>query len=108
LLAATVPALQALVDADAKKGAGPRRRVRIGLYSYQDAVSPATAPAAHRTLFPQRGDARRRARRIDDDHRARQPVLVVPHPPRRCCASILLAFVAGCGGVDSGGTVVRR
>jgi len=43
LLAATVPALQVLVDADAAKGAGPRRRVRIGLYTYHEAM---TAPAA--------------------------------------------------------------
>jgi uncharacterized protein DUF6502 len=45
LLAATVPALQALVDADAAKGAGPRRRVRIGLYTYDDAMTTAAAAA---------------------------------------------------------------
>jgi hypothetical protein len=45
LLAAAVPALQALVDADAAKAAAPRRRVRIGLYTYDDAMAPAAPPA---------------------------------------------------------------
>ena len=56
LLAATVPALQALVDADAAKGAAPRRRVRIGLYTYHDEMT-AAAPAASAPPPP----ARRRA-----------------------------------------------
>jgi hypothetical protein len=46
LLAATVPALQALVDADAKKAGGARRRVRIGLYTFHDTMKAADAPAA--------------------------------------------------------------
>ena len=58
LLAATVPKLQALIDADAKADRTRDQRVRIGLYTYHDAMSdpPAasgpvdasTAPAAKR------------------------------------------------------------
>ncbi len=36
LLAASVPKLQALVDADAAAGRAADRRVRIGLYSYHE------------------------------------------------------------------------
>jgi hypothetical protein len=59
LLAASVPALQALVDADAAAGRAADRRVRIGLYTYHDATSEAPesasrAPATSRS-------ARRRA-----------------------------------------------
>jgi len=56
VLAATVPALQALVDADAAAGRAGDRRVRIGLYTYHDAMNveagkqapgaPATPPRA--------------------------------------------------------------
>jgi len=45
LLAATVPKLQALVDADAASDRPRDRRVRIGLYTYHDVMSdPPTAP----------------------------------------------------------------
>lgn len=46
LRAATVPALQALVDADAAAGREGNRRVRLGLYSYQEASEPAAASGA--------------------------------------------------------------
>ncbi len=49
LLAAAVPKLQALIDADAAAGRLRDRRVRIGLYTYHDAMSDppsAAAPAA--------------------------------------------------------------
>jgi hypothetical protein len=62
LLAATVPALQALVDADAGKDAGPRRRVRIGLYTYHDATAPAAAPAASAPAARRRTPARKKDR----------------------------------------------
>ena len=51
LLAAAVPALQALVDGDAAAGRVRDRRVRMGLYSYHDAMAdpPAlTQPARQR------------------------------------------------------------
>jgi Family of unknown function (DUF6502) len=57
LLAAAVPKLQALIDADAAAGRQRDQRVRIGLYTYHDAMSdppsaaapaPASAPAAKR------------------------------------------------------------
>ena len=57
LLDAAVPKLQALIDADAAAGRQRDRRVRIGLYTYHDAMSdppaapapaPASAPAAKR------------------------------------------------------------
>ena len=41
LLEATVPALQALVDADAAADRPRDRRVRIGLYTYHDRMQPA-------------------------------------------------------------------
>ncbi len=40
LLAAAVPALQALVDADAASGRARNRRVRLGLYAFNDAMKP--------------------------------------------------------------------
>ncbi len=47
LLAATVPALQALVDADAAAGRTRDRRVRIGLYTWNDVMTGGVAaPAA--------------------------------------------------------------
>ncbi|MGZ5274331.1 MAG: DUF6502 family protein [Caldimonas sp.] len=50
LLAAAVPALQALIDGDAAAGRRRDRRVRIGLYTYHDAMSKdagaAPTPAA--------------------------------------------------------------
>ena len=56
LLAATVPKLQALVDADAASNRPRDRRVRIGLYTYHDAMSdppaaprPAAAPTTQAT-----------------------------------------------------------
>ena len=63
LLAATVPALQALVDADAAKGAGPRRRVRIGLYTYHEAMTaPAAAASAPASPTRRRTPARKKDR----------------------------------------------
>ena len=59
LLAATVPALQALVDADAAAGRAGDRRVRIGLYTFHDAMQSA-APRAPRAK-PAARTARRRA-----------------------------------------------
>ncbi len=57
LLAAAVPKLQALVDADASSGRTRDRRVRIGLYTYHDAMSdppatpvPQSPPAAKRRV----------------------------------------------------------
>jgi hypothetical protein len=61
VLAATVPALQALVDADAAAGRAGDRRVRIGLYTYHDAMKNAAtgieraatpAPARRRRVPP--------------------------------------------------------
>ena len=49
VLAATVPALQALVDADAAAGRRRDRRVRIGLYTFHEAMkegAPAAPPEA--------------------------------------------------------------
>lgn len=43
LLAAAVPALQALVDVDAKAGRANRRRVRLGLYAFDDAMTDVAA-----------------------------------------------------------------
>ena len=43
LLKALVPAIQALVDADAKAGRRAERRVRVGLYSYHALMAPAPA-----------------------------------------------------------------
>jgi hypothetical protein len=51
VLAACVPALQALVDADAAAGRAAGQRVRIGLYSYHEAMKPgatADVPPASR------------------------------------------------------------
>jgi len=45
VLAASAPALQALVDADAAAGRTADRRVRIGLYTYHDAAAEAPAKA---------------------------------------------------------------
>jgi len=59
VLAATVPALQALVDADAAAGRRGDRRVRIGLYAYHDAMKDARRPAAG--ADPTARTARRRA-----------------------------------------------
>jgi len=46
LLAATVPALQALVDDDAAAARVRDRRVRIGLYTWNDVMSGAEQPPA--------------------------------------------------------------
>jgi hypothetical protein len=43
VLAASVPALQALADADAAAGRAGDRRVRLGLYSYHEAMNAAGA-----------------------------------------------------------------
>ena len=57
LLAASVPALQALVDADASAGRTADRRVRIGLYTYHDATAaaPESVSRAPRTARTARG-----------------------------------------------------
>jgi hypothetical protein len=61
LLAATVPKLQALVDADAAAGRPRDRRVRIGLYTYHAAMSepPAAAAAASPPAAKRRRPARK-------------------------------------------------
>ena len=59
LRAATVPALQALVDADAAAGRGGDRRVRLGLYSYQEATAPIVAPDAPVAAAGRRRPARK-------------------------------------------------
>ena len=46
LLAAAVPALQALVDADAAAGRARHRRVRIGLYAFDDTMKDDDTPTA--------------------------------------------------------------
>jgi hypothetical protein len=52
LLSAVVPALQALVDADAAEGRTADRRVRIGLYTYQDAMKDPPPARAHASKTP--------------------------------------------------------
>ena len=52
LLAATVPALQALVDADAASNRVRDRRVRIGLYTWNDTMTPARAEPGKRAARP--------------------------------------------------------
>jgi hypothetical protein len=59
LLAATVPALQALVDADAAASRPGDQRVRVGLYTFHDAMQP-DAPGSARAA-PAARTARRRA-----------------------------------------------
>jgi hypothetical protein len=85
LLAATVPKLQALVDADAS-ATGPRdRRVRIGLYTYHDAMSdpPAAPRPAAASPTPARSAAARRERIVDAHQPPRRPP---PHVRCRCCS----------------------
>ncbi len=52
LLAATVPALQSLVDADAAAARVRDRRVRIGLYTWNDVMAGAEDPLARRPANP--------------------------------------------------------
>lgn len=59
LLAASVPALQALVDADAAAGRTADRRVRIGLYTYHDA-----APEAPKSVSRAAAKSRTARRRV--------------------------------------------
>ena len=61
LLAATVPKLQALIDADAAAGRKRDRRVRIGLYTYHAAMSE--APAEPALASPPAAKRRRPARK---------------------------------------------
>jgi hypothetical protein len=63
LLAATVPALQSLVDADAAAGRPADQRVRLGLYTYHDAMEVAAGTPVSRTpkAAPRAGTQRRRA-----------------------------------------------
>ena len=65
LLAATVPALQALVDADAAGARVRDRRVRIGLYTWNDVMTVAPAGAAARRAHRQRRRAPTPAPRKD-------------------------------------------
>ena len=60
LLAATVPALQGLIDADRAAGRTQDQRVRVGLYSYHAAMPTAVATAPDTEEAPV---ARRRAAR---------------------------------------------
>ena len=53
LLAATVPALQALIDADRAAGRTADQRVRVGLYTFHDTMAPASdAPVPKRRKTP--------------------------------------------------------
>ena len=53
LLAASVPALQALIDADRAAGRPADQRVRVGLYTFHDTMAPARdAPAPKRRKTP--------------------------------------------------------
>ncbi|MEP6738948.1 MAG: DUF6502 family protein [Caldimonas sp.] len=62
LLAATVPALQALVDADAASDRPRNRRVRIGLYTYHDVMAPGEpVPKARPRARKSQQPARKRA-----------------------------------------------
>ncbi len=64
LLAATVPKLQALVDADAKADRARDQRVRIGLYTYHDAMAdPPAAPRPPAATTPPAAKRRRPARK---------------------------------------------
>ena len=63
LLAAAVPALQALVDADAAAGRPRRRRVRLGLYAFNDAMKSDDSQPAPAAPAPTTG--RRRPARKD-------------------------------------------
>lgn len=58
VLAATVPALQALVDADAAANRRRDRRVRIGLYTYHDVMAGAAAAPAPDASTPASGRKR--------------------------------------------------
>ena len=46
LLEATVPALQRMIDADRAAGRPPEQRVRVGLYSYHEAIAATRADSA--------------------------------------------------------------
>ncbi len=63
LLAATVPALQKLIDADAAAGRQRDRRVRVGIYTWNDVMARDEAAPA-RAAAPS-GAARRRTPRKD-------------------------------------------
>ncbi len=63
LLGAAVPALQALVDADAKAGRKGDRRVRLGLYSFHAAMDGDAAEST--AAKPTPGAGRRRAPKKD-------------------------------------------
>ena len=63
LLRAAVPALQALVDADRQAGRDRGRRVRIGLYSYDEQTRDTAARDT--PAVPAAGKARRRSPRKD-------------------------------------------
>jgi hypothetical protein len=60
VLAATVPGLQALVDADRAAGRRRERRVRLGLYAYHDTMAQGTAPEAAPAPTPARAVKRTR------------------------------------------------
>ena len=64
LLAAAVPKLQSLIDADAKADRPRDQRVRIGLYTYHDAMSdPPAAPRPAGAATPPAAKRRRPARK---------------------------------------------
>ena len=49
LLAAIVPELERRLEADARNDPAPARRLRVGLYGYDENSAPAAAPAPRRT-----------------------------------------------------------
>jgi hypothetical protein len=62
VLAAAVPALQALVDADAAAGRRRDRRVRIGLYTFHEAMNKDGAAAPPEAPAPRAGRRRHAAK----------------------------------------------
>lgn len=60
LLEALVPSLQALVDTDAALPAADQRRIRVGLYAFDDVVTADAAQSAGGAALPQRKRLARR------------------------------------------------
>ena len=62
LLEATVPALQRLIDADRAAGHRADHRVRVGLYTYHEAMAMPPEVVAKEALVPKRKPASRRTK----------------------------------------------